>query len=278
MNGVMHSCLLLIASWWYVRIGVLRSDCFELITYRSKEGIDEQEVLLLFNCSIVVGHYTPILRYDASVMSLSNLKKSDGYVWEVDLKEKRNRGDQFQWDEGSDEGTTFVVISKQRFMDLLEIERKYKNVCSVLGSDVKVVKKRGSQDPDMDPDVIQRTPQKMAKKRIMEPAPEVQGVKKGDLHWDPCDTMFPSTFALDRHVKKYHMDQYNYKCKECGKGFMNKESVNNHAKTHVQQDPKYPCDQCCKAINSRRALNTCTKGCSMEQRSSYPVISITENI
>ena len=70
-----------------------------------------------------------------------------------------------------------------------------------------------------------------------------------------CDTMFSSTFALYRHVKKYHMDEYNYKCKECGKGFMNQESFNNHANTHVQKDPKYPCDQCGKAINSRRALN-----------------------
>ena len=53
-------CLQLIASWWYVRIGVLRSDCLELITYRNKEGIDDQGFLLLFNFSIVVGHYTPI--------------------------------------------------------------------------------------------------------------------------------------------------------------------------------------------------------------------------
>ena len=71
-------CLLLIASWWSVRIGVLRSDCLELITYRNKQGRDDQEVLLLFNCSIVVGHYTPILRYDASVLSVSDVKKSDG--------------------------------------------------------------------------------------------------------------------------------------------------------------------------------------------------------
>ena len=132
-----------------------------------------------------------------------------------------------------------MVISKQRFVELLEIERKYKDVCHVLGPDVKVVKKRGSHDDDIDPDVIQRTPQKMAK-RMMEPAPEVQVVKKGDLHCDTCDTMFPSTFALDRHVKKYHMDKYNYKCNQCGKGFMNQESFNNHAKAHVQKDPKYP--------------------------------------
>ena len=29
-----------------------------------------QEVILLYNCSPVVGHYSAILRYDASVMSV----------------------------------------------------------------------------------------------------------------------------------------------------------------------------------------------------------------
>ena len=39
-------CLLLVASWWSCRIGVVRSDCLEVITYRNREGLDDQEVIL----------------------------------------------------------------------------------------------------------------------------------------------------------------------------------------------------------------------------------------
>ena len=71
-------CLLLVASWWSCRIGVVRSNCLVVITYRNKEGLDDQEVILLFNCSPVMGHYSAILRYDASVMSVAKVEKSDG--------------------------------------------------------------------------------------------------------------------------------------------------------------------------------------------------------
>ena len=56
-------CILLVASWWSHRIGVVRSDCLDVITYRNKEGLDDQEVILLFNCNPVVGHYSAIVRY-----------------------------------------------------------------------------------------------------------------------------------------------------------------------------------------------------------------------
>ena len=56
-------CILLVASWWSHRFGVVRSDCLDVITYRNKEGLDDQEVILLFNCNPVVGHYSAIVRY-----------------------------------------------------------------------------------------------------------------------------------------------------------------------------------------------------------------------
>ena len=104
-------CLLLMTSWWSCRIGV-RSGCLELITYRNKEGIDDQEVLMLFNCSPVVGHYSAILRFHASVMAVSKVNKSAGYVWEVNSKERRNRGTSMK---GEGEDTHFVLISRHTF-------------------------------------------------------------------------------------------------------------------------------------------------------------------
>ena len=95
----------------------------------------------------------------------------------------------------------------------------------------------------------------MARKRLMGPAPEVQVVKTGDLHCDSCDKMFPSTFALDRHVKRFHMDKYNFTCKICSKRFMSEDSFENHAKTHVEEGPKFPCVKCTKIMGSKRAFN-----------------------
>ena len=50
------------ASMWGVRIGVLRSDSLSLVTYRCQETFDNMDLLLLYNCNMVTGHYTGILR------------------------------------------------------------------------------------------------------------------------------------------------------------------------------------------------------------------------
>ena len=49
-------CMMLISSLWSVRIGVIRSDSLKLVSYRNKEGIDDQEMLVLYNCSMLKGH------------------------------------------------------------------------------------------------------------------------------------------------------------------------------------------------------------------------------
>ena len=89
----------------------------------------------------------------------------------------------------------------------------------------------------------------------MMPAPVVQVVKTGDLYCNSCDQMFPSTYALERHVKRYHMDEYNFICKKCSKRFMLKDSFDMHAQGHVDKGPQFPCDVCKKVIHSRRAYN-----------------------
>ena len=55
-------CMMLISSMWSVRIGVIRSDSLKLVSYRNKEGIDDQEMLVLYNCSMFKGHYSAILK------------------------------------------------------------------------------------------------------------------------------------------------------------------------------------------------------------------------
>ena len=59
--------LKLISSMWAVRIGVVRSNSLSLVTYRNKEDIMAQEILLLYNCNMINGHYTAIGRRDNTV-------------------------------------------------------------------------------------------------------------------------------------------------------------------------------------------------------------------
>ena len=39
----------------------------------------------------ITGGFSPF-QYDASVMAVSKVEESEGYVWDVDLKERRERG------------------------------------------------------------------------------------------------------------------------------------------------------------------------------------------
>ena len=50
----------IIASMWAVRIGVMRSDSLSLVTYTCHETFDDMDLLLLYNCNMVTGHYTGI--------------------------------------------------------------------------------------------------------------------------------------------------------------------------------------------------------------------------
>ena len=132
-------CMMLISSMWSVRIGVIRSDSLKLVSYRNKQGIDDQEMLVLYNCSMLKGHYSAILRYDASVMGIKSIEKSEGYEWQTDKLERRKRGDKFSWVSESEDD--YIVISKQRFMELLDIEQKYNDIVPITGTEGGVKKK-----------------------------------------------------------------------------------------------------------------------------------------
>ena len=54
-----------------------------------------QEILLLYNCNMINGHYTAIGRRDNIVCDCQKVETSDGYDLEVDMMERRSRGDRF---------------------------------------------------------------------------------------------------------------------------------------------------------------------------------------
>lgn len=80
--------LLWISSMWSVRIGVVRSDSLKLVSYRNNLEIQGQVMLLLYKCSMVGGHYSGILRFDATVMGVKSIEKSEGYEWAKDKKKE----------------------------------------------------------------------------------------------------------------------------------------------------------------------------------------------
>ena len=101
---------------------MVRSDSLKLVSYRNHLGIDYQEMLLLYNCRMIGDYYTAILRFDASVMGVKCIKTFDGYELGKDKEERRKRCDKFSW--VSEVEDDCVVISKQRFLELSDIEQK----------------------------------------------------------------------------------------------------------------------------------------------------------
>ena len=65
----------------------------------------------------------------------------------------------------------YIVISKQRFMELLHIEQKYNDIVAITGTEGGVKKKSQLTDKD-----IQLTSKKLAKKREKDIPDEVQVV------------------------------------------------------------------------------------------------------
>ena len=89
-----------------------------------------QELLLLYNCNMVNGHYTAIGRRDNIVCDCEKVQTSDGYDLEVDMMNRRGRGDMF----GSEyEVGEMVTIPTNRYEYLCDIEKKYFEVQKVVG-------------------------------------------------------------------------------------------------------------------------------------------------
>ena len=213
--------LKLISSMWAVRIGVLRSDSLSLVTYRNNEDIMAQEILLLYNCNMINGHYTAIGRRDNIVCKCKKVEISDGYDLEVDMMERRSRGDMF----GSEyEVGDMVTIPTHRYEYLCEIEKKYFEVQKLVGVEegegIKVHEKKKSN--------IGR-PKGRKEKELPK---DVQEVQKGDTVCNKCNMDYLSTHGLKRHINAFHLGQLNYVCNICDKEFLTKEGIKMHMVTH----------------------------------------------
>ena len=100
------------------------------MTYRNKEDLMVQEILLLYNCNMVNGHYNAIGRRDNIVCDWKKVQTSDGYDLGVDMMERRGRGNMF----GSEyEVGEMVTIPTHRYEYLCKIEKKYFEVQNVVG-------------------------------------------------------------------------------------------------------------------------------------------------
>ena len=199
--------LKLISSMWRVCIGVLRSDSLSLVTYRNKEALMAQDMLLLFNCNMVNGHYTAIGRKDNIVCACEKMKTSEGFDMEMNMIERRGRGDMF----GSDyEVREMVTIHKNRYEYLCEIEKKYFEVQKLVG----VSEGEGIQIPEGKSKSQIGRPKGRGQKELPK---EVQAVEKGDTICKPCNRDYSSTHALQRHINAFHLEQLNYTCKICDK-------------------------------------------------------------
>ena len=178
--------LKLIYSMWATRICVVISDSLALVTYRNKEGLMAQEILLLYNCNMVNGHYTAIGRRDNIVCDCEKVQTSEGFDLEVDMIERRG-SDMFESDY---EVGDMVTIPKHRYDYLCEIEKKYFEVQKLVG----VSEGEGIQVPVKSNKNIGR-PKGRQEKELPK---QVQEVGKGDTICNTC-RLFVYTWLKKTH-------------------------------------------------------------------------------
>ncbi|KAJ8675113.1 hypothetical protein QAD02_010899 [Eretmocerus hayati] len=58
---------------------------------------------------------------------------------------------------------------------------------------------------------------------------------------DACGRMYPTQDSLNKHVRVYHVNTYEFRCPVCNQKLLTKENLENHMKRH---QTKYSCDQC----------------------------------
>ena len=245
---------------WGVRIGVLRSDSLALITYRSQGCFEDMDLLLLFNCNMVNGHYTGIIRSGGDVLECKKVEKSKEFDFDSDMCERRNRGDMF----GQDTRYKYVSISKERYDYLCSIEKKYYRVQKAVGMEPGV----GLEDTSVDVDAGSAKkgfgrPSGRDKKEVPKDIPVIS---KGDSICTICQVDFDDTKSLKRHIDSYHLGQDNYVCTKCGRGLLTKTGMKIHTLTHVdpelaeEESGKIKCTQkvdgkpCTKTFSTKGSL------------------------
>lgn len=223
----------LIASMWSVRITIVRCDSGVETKIRHRKALKDVDIALLFNCNMVSGHYSPMIKVSEGeyerLSVLTELVFSRSYKRDVDYQERKERGDKCWEGEGGD------VTLSQKEVDLLG--KKAKALDKIAG----IV---GKTTPGVPSSSTARTVHKERELIVeKEDNPKPQVVKKGDLHCENCNRDFDTTTLLARHVERYHKGVSSYTCTHCNRGFSTKKGLSEHKMIHKKEEERVQCTE-----------------------------------
>ena len=124
-DGIM---IRLIASMWVYRISIVRSDCCKEVRFRHEKKLDCSDFILLYNCCPENdGHYSAVMRTDKMMIIGGTLKRFRNFNYQLDLRERRNRGEGLVDLVGSGD---YVMIKSEDFKEFKFKARQYDHVKS----------------------------------------------------------------------------------------------------------------------------------------------------
>lgn len=272
--------LTMMASALGIRITLVRSDnCGEMRFRHENKGLNDVDIVLIFNCDMVNGHYSSVVAHDGKGCKAKKLKNSGGYRAKDDKggkpegakgdegkgdggkggKKPKEKDPDFKPDDGDDgddggdggDGGGIGGLSQKRVQELLDKEKLFNEIGGLLGrrgyptkAAMRDLRGKGTQDEGGDSDDTD-----------LELGDIQQKVKAGDVECEVCKVQFKNSAKLRRHVRKVHKAKSKFRCEECGKGFQLMEGYRQHQAFHKPPEQRIKCDECDTTFGLRKTLN-----------------------
>ena len=67
---------------------------------------------------------------------------------------------------------------------------------------------------------------------------DIQEYEAGRIHYIKCDKDFVTSVQLQRHLHKYHMYKFPFRCEDCGRGLSTKHGYEMHMARHEEGEKK----------------------------------------
>ena len=275
-----------ISSMWGAKITVLQADTLYQNKYRHDGDPQEADICLLYNGSYLHGHYLACVRTNGTNFLLGIPEMAEGYNRVQDRIERRLRND-FMWSEEGDDEIMAIPVSL--YAKLLDKAEKYDKIIERM-KEVEGLPTRSGGDLPRLPQLPQSTggdppppppppppPGKGVRRDPGDPKTRKKGggVFEGEKEITPeelgpdvtkcprCHLEQGTHPKLMSHVRKYHDDIFNFRCKKCDRGFMTREGLRLHKLTH--SDNKLPCE-----IESCQTKCSTTKSLKQHMRIFHP--------
>ena len=174
-------------------------------------------VVISYLCTIAA-HYSAVMRTDKMMIIGGTLKRFRNFNYELDLKERRNRGEGLVDLVGSGD---YVMIKSEDFKELQFKASHYDHVKSIM-----------EETEETQSEFVQS----QGKKRQLRK--DILDAVEGKKACEKCHKNFKITGSYQKHIDSKHRGIYNYICKVCNKGFVNKTGYKMHKLTHRTESDK----------------------------------------